>query len=373
MKYALAVLVLLFAVPAYAIDTVAQQAIVIDDSTGSVLFAKNADVKMHPSSMSKLMTVYLIFKHLKDGSLKLTDSLPVSQKAWSTQGSKMFVELGARIPVEDLLRGIIIQSGNDACIVMAEGLAGSEEAFVGQMNDMAKTLGMTNSHFDNATGLPDDQHLMSARDLATLAWHIIHDFPEYYHYFSEKEFVYHKITQGNRNVLLYKDDLGVDGLKTGHTDAGGYGIVVSGKDKATGRRVIIVLNGMPTMQSRGEEAERVLAFAYRDFDNVTILHKGEVLEKAPVWFGDQPDVGLTTQNDLVLTLPKAGRDKFTFTVEYKAPLPAPVHKGDPVGELKVEAPDVPVQTFVLVADDTVQPLHGFSRMLRTLKYYVSGQ
>lgn len=176
--------------PAHAIETEARQAIVIDDTTNTVLFEKNAEEKMHPSSMSKLMTVYLAFKRLHEGSLKLTDELPVSEKAWRTQGSKTFVEIGSKIPVEELLQGIIVQSGNDACVVIAEALAGSEEGFVGQMNEMARHLGMNNTNFDNSTGLPDDKHLMSAHDLAILAHHVIHDFPEFYHYFSQKEFVH---------------------------------------------------------------------------------------------------------------------------------------------------------------------------------------
>jgi D-alanyl-D-alanine carboxypeptidase (penicillin-binding protein 5/6) len=362
---------LLVAHSAVAIETAAKQAIVVDDSTDTVLFAKDAEVQMHPSSMSKLMTVYIAFKRLHEGSLKLTDTLPVSQKAWSTQGSKTFVEIGARIPVDELLQGIIIQSGNDACVVMAEGLAGSEESFAGQMNDMAKELGLTNSHFANATGLPDDTHLMSAHDLAILAHHLIHDFPEYYHYFSQKEFEHHGIKQGNRNLLLYKD-IGVDGLKTGHTDAGGFGIVASALDK-NGRRIIVVVNGLADEKERAEEAERLLDYGFRDFENVTILHKGDVLDKADVWFGSKTQVGLTTDKDIVLTLPKTGRDKLKFTLVYTAPLKAPVKQGDHVADLKIESPDAPAQLVPLVADESVDALHGLHRMWRTLKYYVLHQ
>jgi serine-type D-Ala-D-Ala carboxypeptidase (penicillin-binding protein 5/6) len=365
-------LLLLSAAPALAMETEAKQAIVIDDGTGSVLFAKNADEKMHPSSMSKLMTVYIAFSRLKEGSLKLTDTLPVSEKAWRTQGSKTFVELGARIPVEALLEGIIIQSGNDACVVVAEGLAGSEEAFAGQMNDTARKLGLTNSHFSNSNGLPDPNHLMSARDLATLAHHIIHDFPEYYHYFSQKEFVYHGIKQGNRNLLLYRsEDEEVDGLKTGHTDEGGFGMVSSARDKS-GRRIITVVNGLPDEKARAEESEQLLAFGFRDFDNVTLLRKGQVLEKAEVWFGNSPEVGLTADKDVVLTLPKAGRDKMKFTLSYNGPLPAPVHAGDHVADLRIDSPGGIAQTVPLVAASDVDSVHGFSRLFRVLQYYASG-
>jgi D-alanyl-D-alanine carboxypeptidase (penicillin-binding protein 5/6) len=362
---------LFFAQNAFAIETAAKEAIVIDDATGTVLFDKNADEKMPPSSMSKLMTIYIIFSKLHEGSLKLTDTMPVSEKAWRTQGSKTFVEIGGRIVVDDLIKGIIIQSGNDACIVMAEGLAGSEESFVAQMNEMAGKLGLTQSHFANATGLPDAAHVMSARDLATLAQHLIHDFPEYYHYFSEKEFVHHGIKQGNRNVLLYKD-IGVDGLKTGHTDAGGFGIVVSGKDP-TGRRVIIVVNGLENEKARGEEAERLFAFASRDFENVTLIHKGATVDKAKVWYGTEPEVKLTVDKDWAVTLPKTGRGKFKFTLMYDEPVAAPVEKNAHIADLKVESGDAPAQIIPLVAEDDVPEVHGFARIGRNISHFVTGQ
>ncbi|HEU5047832.1 MAG TPA: D-alanyl-D-alanine carboxypeptidase family protein [Rickettsiales bacterium] len=372
-KYVAALAVMFMSHAAFAMDTEAKQAIVVDDSTNTVLFEKNADERMHPSSMSKLMTVYIAFSRLKDGSLKLTDMLPVSEKAWRVQGSKMFVELGNRISVEDLLQGIIVQSGNDACMVMAEGLAGSEEGFVAQMNDMAKKLGLTNSHFANPDGLSDPNHLMSARDLATLAHHIIHDFPEYYHYFSEKEFEYHHIKQGNRNLLLYKNTgFDVDGLKTGHTDEGGYGMVSSGKDSA-GRRVIVVVNGLSNIRIRGEESERLLDFGFRDFTDVKAFKAGDVIEKANVWFGEQEQVGLTTAQDLELTLPKAGRDNVKFTITYDDNIPAPVTKGDHVADLKITLPSGSVKVVPLVAAESVDKLHGFHRITRALMYYVSGK
>ncbi len=371
-KSLLIILAVLFsAQSAFAIETAAKQAIVMDDTTNTVLFEKSADEKMHPSSMSKLMTVYIVFSRLKDGSLKLTDTLPVSEKAWRLQGSKSFVELGAHISVDDLLKGIIIQSGNDACMVIAEGLSGSQEAFADQMNETAKKLGLTNSHFTNPNGLPDENHLMSARDLAILSHHIIHDFPEYYHYFSEKEFTYHGITQGNRNLLLYKD-LGVDGLKTGHTDEGGYGIVVSAKDN-TGRRILLVVNGLSNEKERAEEAERMLAFGFRDFENVTLLHKGDVIEKANVWFGEKPEVSLTVTDDLQLTLPKTGRDKLKFTLVYNNPVPAPIKQGDHIADLKIESPNAPEQTVPLVAGESVAKLHGMAKIWRTLDYYLTGK
>lgn len=366
-------LLLLWAVPlqASAMETLARQAIVIDDSTNTVLFSKDADVKMHPSSMSKLMTVYLAFKRLHEGSLKLTDMLPVSEKAWRTQGSKTFVEIGGKLSVGDLLQGIIVQSGNDACVVVAEALAGSEESFAGQMNDMAKQLGMTNTHFANATGLPDDSHVMSARDLAILAQHVIHDFPEFYHYFSQKEFVHHGIKQGNRNLLLYRNAM-VDGLKTGHTDAGGFGIVASGKD-ASGRRILVVINGLSSEKERAEEAEKLLSFGFRDFDAVTIARKGQVVDKADVWFGAQESVPLTVAEDTRITLPKAGRAKLKFTLVYTAPVPAPVSEGAHIADLRIESPDAPAQLIPLVAAQPVEKMGAMARIFRTLRYYVTHQ
>jgi D-alanyl-D-alanine carboxypeptidase (penicillin-binding protein 5/6) len=239
------------------------------------------------------------------------------------------------------------------------------------MNDMGRKLGLTQSHFDNATGLPDDAHLMSARDLAALAHHIIHDFPEYYHYFSQKEFEHHGIKQGNRNLLLYEDS-SVDGLKTGHTDAGGFGMVASSKDK-DGRRIIVVVNGLGNEKERAEETKRLLAYGFRDFDNVTLLHKGDVLEKADVWFGADAQVPLTVEKDLVLTLPKTRRDALKFTLDYDGPLPAPVHAGDHVADLTIESPDAPTQKVPLVAAESVEKQHGFSHMMHVLKYYASGQ
>lgn len=371
-KYLLTFLLLLFITPsAFAMDTEAKQAIVVDDDTNTVLFEKNADEKMHPSSMSKLMTVYLVFNRLKEGSLKLTDTLPVSEKAWRLQGSKMFVALGSQVSIEDLLQGIIVQSGNDACMVVAEGLGGSEEAFVEQMNDMAKKLGLTSSHFANPDGLTDPNHVMSARDLATLAHDIIHNFPEYYHYFSQKDFVYHNIKQGNRNLLLYSNDYSVDGLKTGHTDEGGFGMVVSGKQN--GRRVIVVVNGTDSEKARAEESERLLSYAFRDFEDVTLLHKGEVLDNVPVWFGVRNSVAIAADKDVTLTLPRVGRDQMKFTLSYNQAIPAPIKQGDHIADLKIESPAAPTQVIPLVAAESVDQLKGIHRAMRAVVFYLTGK
>ncbi len=220
-------------------NTASDHVYIVDYNTGSVLFDKAGEEKLHPASMSKLMTLYMLFDAVKRGDVKLTDKFHVSKKAWSTQGSKMFVPIDGDIEVEDLIRGIIVQSGNDACVVVAEGLAGSEEAFAERMNKKAVELGLKNSHFVNASGLPDPTHLMTAQDLFFLAHHLFEDFPEFYHYFSEKEFVFNKIKQGNRNPLLYRPNTGVDGLKTGHTEEAGFGLTASAiRD---GRRIFMVV------------------------------------------------------------------------------------------------------------------------------------
>jgi D-alanyl-D-alanine carboxypeptidase (penicillin-binding protein 5/6) len=356
---------------AYAIETKAQYAIMIDYDTGSVLYAKSPDTQMHPSSMSKLMTSYVLYKHLKDGSVKLTDKMRVSEKAWRMQGSKTFVHIGDEIPVEDLLRGIVIQSGNDACVVVAEGIAGSEEGFAAQMNAAAKEMGMTNSHFVNATGWPDDGHLMSARDLATLATHLINDFPEHYHYYSEKEFVFNGIKQQNRNRLL-GNDIGVDGLKTGHTDAGGYGITLSAKDPQTGRRLILVINGLESDNDRVEEGDKLLRYGLREFTDKTLAKAGDAIDQIPVWMGDADTVAATPAKDLVVTLPVARAKETTFTLRYDGPVAAPIAKGASIASLIVKAPDQEPVTIPLVAAQDVPKRSGFGKLMAVLRYYVSG-
>lgn len=357
-------------VQAQAVETKAKQMILVDDSSGTVLMEKNADERMHPSSMSKLMTIYMVFKQLKEGSLKLTDTLPVSENAWRMQGSKTFVDINTNVTVEDLLRGVIVQSGNDACIVLAEGLAGSEPAFAEQMNAAAQELGLTNSHFVNSTGWPDPNHLTTARDLATLAKHLIHDFPEYYHYFAEKEFIYHNIKQENRNLLLYKN-IGVDGLKTGHTEEAGYGIVVSGVQND--RRLILVVNGLTSMAERGQEAEALLNYGWRAFQNKKVLSQGQVVDQAEVWFGNQRMVPLVALTDVTLTLPKTNMKETKLVLKYTGPIPAPVKKGAHVADLEVTPPGGEPMLVPLVAGEDVEKLSGIARLLPALDYYIFGR
>jgi D-alanyl-D-alanine carboxypeptidase (penicillin-binding protein 5/6) len=356
------------AAEAETIDTTATEAYVLDFDTGAVLLDKNAENQIQPASLSKLMTVYLLFDALKKGEVKLDDTFPVSKEAWAlNEGSTMFVGIGDRIKVEDLIRGIIVQSGNDACLVVAEGLAGTEETFVERMNAKAKELGLTQSHFDNPHGLEDPKQLMTAHDVAWLAHHLIADFPEYYHYFSEKEFVFNGIKQGNRNPLLYKDPT-VDGLKTGHLSISGYSVAVSAK--RDGRRVIAVLIGTHSMQERSDESAKVLDWAYREYDNYTVAKAGAVLADAPVWLGQEATVPLAVGKDLVVTLPRATHDQLTAKAVFDGPIPAPIAAGQEVGKVVISAPGMTDMEVPLVAGKEVPKLGFFGRMVAAVKHFI---
>lgn len=350
-------------------DTLAQYAFIMDYNTGTVLMDKLADQPMHPSSLTKIMTCYIVFAMLRTGRLKLDQLLPVSEKAWKMQGSKMFVPLNGQVSVQDLIQGVVIQSGNDACIVLAEGIAGSEQQFVSMMNEMAPKMGLRNSHFMNCTGWPDSNHLMSARDIALIAYHLIHDYPEYYHFFSEKEFTFNKITQGNRNVLV---DKGLaDGLKTGHTDAGGYGLCAS--SERNGRRVIMVVNGLTSMNMRAHESERLIEWSFNQFENVKLFNKGDIVEQAPVWMGAQETVPLVAGENLVLTLPVGMREKLKVTLDYNAPLSAPVMKGQNVeASLSVKNGGITVQVPI-IAGETVEKANIISRMMKNVSYRLTNK
>jgi D-alanyl-D-alanine carboxypeptidase (penicillin-binding protein 5/6) len=351
------------------IDTAARQAILIDYDTGAVLFAKNADERVPPSSMSKLMTAYMVFDKLEKGDIKLTDELPVSPKAWRMQGSKMFVMVNSNVSIDDLLHGVIIQSGNDATVVLAEGLAGSEEAFAELENRKAKELGLTNSHFMNASGWPDDQHYMSVRDIAILSRHLIHDFPEYYQIYSQKEFTYNKIKQGNRNPLLY-DKTGADGLKTGHTEAAGYGLAAS--VKRGDRRLILVVNGLNSMQQRADEPRKLIEWGFREFENYRPFRAGETVAEADVWLGSQKTVPLVVDQDVTLTLPRRARDNAKITLSYNGPLAAPVARGTTVGKITITSPDAQPVEVPVKAGASVERLGFMGRMSAALSYLLWG-
>ena len=360
--------------PAAAIESIAREAILIDIETGAVLFDKNADLLMAPASMSKLMTVYMLFERLRDGGLSLDDTFAVSENAWRKGGAKsgsstMFLEPGSRVRVEDLIRGIIVQSGNDACIVVAEGLASSEEAFAENMNQRARDMGLLNSTFKNATGWPDPGHRMTPHDLATLVKRTIEDFPDYYHYYSEKSFTYNGIRQTNRNPLIYKN-MGADGLKTGHTEDSGYGLSASAK--SGDRRLILVVNGLPSKKARAREPERLFEWGFREFNNYSLFKASETVTQAAVWLGQSPTVPLIIQNDLMITLPRKARLGMKVTVNFTGPIPAPIEEGALVAKLVVTTPDRDPIEIPLVAGEGVQRLGLVGRLMAMLQHIIWG-
>ncbi len=336
-------------------DTKAQFAVLMDYESGTVLFNKNADDPLEPASMSKLMTVAVVFDELQRGRLSMDDEFFISEHAWRTGGaasggSTMFAELNSKVKVSDLIRSVIIQSGNDAAIALAEGLAGSEQTFAGMMNRLAEELGMANTHFVNATGLPDPDQYSSARDLATLARFIIAQFPEYYPIFSEPEFTWNKIRQQNRNSLV-EMGIGVDGLKTGHTEAAGYGSVVS--TKAGGRRLIAVVHGLQSMRERAEEGRKLVTWGTRGFERIPVYPEGSIVARASVYGGSEPDVALVGKGDIEIFVPKGAQNCPTATVTYRAPLRPPVMAGQEIGQLNVFCNDQVIQATPLYAASDV--------------------
>lgn len=352
-----------------AMETIAKHAILIDLKTHTVLFEKAADELTPPASMSKLMTAYMLFDRIKQGRLSMDDTFTVSEKAWRMGGSKMFVEVNSSVRVEDLIRGIVIQSGNDACVVVAEGLFGTEEAFAAGATRKARELGMTSTTIRNASGWPHPEHMTTVRDLATLAQHLIEDFPEYYHFYSEQEFTYNDIKQGNRNPLLYKD-MGVDGLKTGHTEDSGYGLTASAE--RDGRRLILVVNGLKSVNERSRETERLLQWGFREFGAYDLFKAGETVEAAPAWLGASPTVPLVLETDLAVSVRRHLRDDVKVSVAYSGPITTPIAKGTPVGTLTVTAPEMKPVERPLVAGADVDRLGMFGRLFAAIRYLVVG-
>ncbi len=357
-----------------AIETKARNMILMDYDTGQYLYTKDAEKMIPPASMSKLMTVYILFSKLGDGSLSLDDTFTVSENAWrkggaASGGSTMFLALGSKVRVEDLLKGIIIQSGNDACIVAAENLAGTEEDFADMMNKKAKEIGLNNSHFVNATGLPHPDHRMSVEDLAKLSRRIISEFPQYYHLFSQKEFVYNNIRQGNRNPLLYNMPY-ADGLKTGHTEEAGFCLTASAKKGD--RRLISVMTGLSSMKERSEEANKIMSWGFREFDNYTILKKGAKVADIPVWYGASKDVPMVVSEDVVRTLKKSKSDEVRVIASYDKPVKAPVKAGQQLGVVKVELPGQDTLEVPLVAAADVAEVGLWGRIRKNLSYLLLG-
>ena len=355
--------------PAGAFETAATHVYLIDATTDTVLLEKRAREPMPPASMLKLMTAYITFSRLKDGGLSLEDTLPVSEKAWRMGGSKMFVKVNTRVSVEDLLRGIIVQSGNDACIVIAEGLAGSESAFAEEMTARGREIGLENSIFMNATGWPDSGQHMTARDVATLSKRLILDYPKYYEIFKEKNFTYNNIRQGNRNPLLYKN-VGADGLKTGHTQESGFGLAASAI--RNGRRLILVVNGLTSVNKRAREAERLLDWGFRNFNIYPLFAAGDTVEEIDVWLGETPKVPLVVERDLIVTLARKSRRDMTVKVVYDGPLPAPIAAGAEVAKLVVSAPDSETVEVPLIAGRDVKRLGVIGRLGAALSHLLWG-
>jgi serine-type D-Ala-D-Ala carboxypeptidase (penicillin-binding protein 5/6) len=356
-------------VRAAAFETSAHAAFLIDLQSGQELYAKNPDLQLPPASMSKLMTVLMVFERLAAGSLSLDDTFPVSEKAWRMGGSKMFVEVGSRVRVEDLLHGIIVQSGNDACIVVAEALGGTEEAFSEQMTRRAHELGLTNTTLKNASGWPDPEHLTTARDLAKLATIIIENYPQYYPIFAEKEFTFNNIRQYARNPLLHQD-IGADGLKTGHTEQAGYGLTASAV--RDGRRLVMVLAGLERASDRAREAERLLDYGFRNFKNYRLFARGDAVDQADVWLGSTGSVPLIIQQDIWVSLTPEGRRDLEVKVMYDGPIPAPVADGSQVAELEITAPGLEPRRVPLIAGATVQAAGMFNRVTSALGYLIWG-
>lgn len=357
-------LALLAALPARAFDTTARAAWVYDVTTGTVLLDKNADEPLPPASMSKLMTLDLLFEALQDGRVSLEDRFPVSTRAKSMEGSTMFLNETDRPTVEELVKGIIVLSGNDACVVVAEALGGTEEAFARKMNERAKAIGLTQSTFANSSGWPHPNQKMSAHDLGRLAVRIVTKFPEYYGYFGLTEFAFDNRApdnRRNRNPLL-ELGVGADGLKTGHTQEAGYGLV--GSAQQGGRRIVFVLMGMATEKDRSIEAEKIANWAFREFSQKTVVTKGTRLADAPVWMGALPQVGLVTQEDVSLLLPSLAQDTLKAEVVYTGPLQAPIEAGQKLADLVITVPGTEPATVPLVAEQAVAK-GGFTTRLRT--------
>ena len=346
-----------------AFETEASHAVIMDHETGEILFSKNGSEPMAPSSMSKLMTALMVFEALERGELSLDDTLPVSEEAWRRGGaasgsSTMFLEVNSRVSVENLLRGIIVQSGNDACIVMAEALGGTEANFADMMTERAHELGLESANFTNATGWPDEDHVISAADLARLARHIIETHPQFYDLYNETEFTYNGIRQYNRNPLLGVFD-GADGLKTGHTSVAGYGLTASAV--RDGERRIVVFNGMDSQAARADEAERLMRAAFSQFEVREIVAPGRVVGEAEVYLGQADAAPLRTAQGLTLGGHRRDLDTVRAEIVYDGPLRAPVAEGDPVGRLEVRLPDGRTRSVDLVAGADVERLGALGR------------
>lgn len=377
--FALAALCLAAAIPGVAsaqgFDTEATHAVIMDYETGDLLYSKNGAEPMPPASMSKLMTALMVFEAIESGELSMETELPVSETAWRRGGSAsgsstMFLEVGSRATVRDLLQGIIVQSGNDACIVVAEALGGAEDTFADMMTERARELGLETANFENATGWPDPEHRISALDLARLARHIIEEYPAYYGIYEQEEFTYNGIRQFNRNPLLGLFP-GADGLKTGHTSESGYGLVASAEQD--GERRIVVFNGLESSQARADEAERLMRSAFTAFEMVEIVEAGEQVGEAELYMGKADIVLLRAAERLRLGMHRSAADAFTAEVVYDGPIEAPVSEGDEIARLEVTLPDGRSRTVPLEAAASVERKGLFGRAGESLLRMIRGE
>ena len=350
-----------------AIETKADSAYVLDVNSNTPLFEKNPDLKQGPASMSKLMLTYIVFERLKNRTLTLDQEFLVSKKAWKFGGSKMFVNVGDMVSVEDLLKGVIVQSGNDACIVLAEGLSGSEENMTDEMNDKAQQLGLTNSNFTNVTGWPHKDHYMSLKDIAYLSKYLINEFPEYYNLFKINEFTYNDIKQFNRNKLISID--GFDGLKTGRTSQSGYGLAASAIRE--NRRVISVVNGLNSDKERINETKKLVNWSFREFVNYNLYQPEDVIQHAKVWLGKESFVPLILNEELNVTIKKKNSDKFKMKLIYETPVLAPIKKGDKVAQLQLIDGDI-IRTKDVYAGKDIEKVSRFYRSFSIINYLLFG-
>lgn len=353
------------------INTTAEQAIIVDYYTGQVLFEKNADTIMYPSSMTKIMTALVAFEDLKQGKITLSQTLPVSEKAWKMEGSRMFLKVNTWATIDELLHGIIIQSGNDACVALAEGLAGTEEVFAARMTQRALELGCQHSSFKNASGLPDPEHFCTARDLIVISRAVINNHPEFYSYFAMTDYEYNKIKQPNRNPLLDKN-IGCDGLKTGFTNAGKYGLVASMKEtdsEGTEKRFILVVNGLPTQKARADESLRLATWVMKTFVSIPIAKKGQVLATMDVSAGAERTVPLSIVQDAYITVPEIARKDIQTELLYDRGVQAPIKIGQVLGKIIVKAPtlEAPIE-IGLVATKDIERAGFFKRIWNSITH-----
>ena len=352
------------------IKSPAKQVIIYDHEADEVLFEKNADQIMKPASMAKVMTAYIIFDKLKDQSLQMSDTFLVSNRAWRMGGSRSFLELNTNVSIKDLLLGLIVQSGNDAAVVLAEGISGGEEAFAREMNRYAKILGMNNTYFTNATGWPHPDLKTTSRDLIILTRNIINNFPKLYELFNEKIFTYNNIKQSNRNPLLYSMN-GADGLKTGHTNESGYGLI--GSVKKNNRRVSIVINGLNSKKKRTFESKRLFNIVFRETALLSLFNDKKSLAKANVWLGKQPQVNLVAEKAFKKIISPLELNKTKIKIQWQDPISAPIAKGDKVGNIFIDIPGKELIKQNIVSSQSIDTMSTFMKAKSILMYLLYGE